>query len=366
MANEQLEAIVLVEADLDNVRTAWRQTLAKRDAVEARRILLALWSVHEIRGWSKAGTELFGEAAEAFADAGGETAETVRIAAAALQAKFMVNLGYVEAAAPVLERAVEQLRTASDNHLYLVAIESRCEVLVYLGQADEVLRLSAEAIRVSKEFLNTRWAIGMVNYEAMGLMMQGDLATASRILEEADVVLAELDETFMRPWNLSIQAMIAMMQGRVADAIDLQNRQVEIARGAGYPRAVAIALDGLGASYAAAGDLGEASDALLRGLDLYVQVGLVVEQASVAVKIAGVQARMGDDEVAVELLASVLADPISSRQSPMDQTVIEDLATAALAESEDRLEPDVYAAAHARGAAMALAVKVKELLAGSR
>jgi len=366
MAGDQLEAIVLVEDDLDNVRTAWRQTLANRDAVEARRFLLALWSVHEIRGWSKAGAEVFGEAAEAFADAGEGTAETVRVAAAALEAKFMVNLGHVGEAAPVLARAVEQLRTASDNHLYLVAIESRCEVLTYLGQADELLDLSAEAIRVSNEFVNTRWAIGMVNYEAMALMMQGNLEPASRILEEADVVLAELGEEFMRPWNLSIQAMIAMMQGRVADAIDLQSRQVEIARGAGYPRAVAIALEGLGVSYAAAGDLGEASDSLVRGLDLYVQVGLVVEQASVAVKIAGVQARMGDDELAVELLASVLADPISSRQSPMDPSVIADLATAALTESEDRLEPDVYAAAHARGAATALPVKVKELLAGSR
>jgi predicted ATPase/class 3 adenylate cyclase len=362
MAGQQLEAVAMVEGDLDNIRAAWRQTLANRDAAEARRFMLALWFVHEIRGWSKAGTELFGEAAEAFAEARGEPGETVRIAAAGMQAKFMVNLGYAEAAAPILAEAVERLRTASDITLLMLAIESQCELLIYLGQADEVIALSTEAMRVGADLVNEAWSIGMLNYQAMGLMMQGDLETATRILEEGDVVLAELGEQFMRPWNLSIRAMIAMMQGRVGDAIELQNLQVEIAREAGYPRAVAIALDGLGGSYAAAGDLDAAWDSLLEGLDLYEQMGLVVEVASVVVKIAGVQAGVGNEESAVEVLASVLSDPISSRQGPMDETVIADLATAALAEIQQRLESDVYAAAHARGSATPLPVMVKELL----
>jgi ATP/maltotriose-dependent transcriptional regulator MalT len=362
MASQQLEGIGIVEDDLDNIRAAWRRALASRDAVEARRFIIALWMVHEIRGWSKVGTELFGEAAEAFAEAGSEPAETVGIAAAAMQAKFMVNLGFVEGAAPVLTEAVEQLGAVSDPNLYLVAIENQCELLVYLGDADGILTWSAEAIRISDEFLDEPWATGMLNYRAMGLMMQGDLETAAAILEEGDVVLAEFGEQFMRPWNLSIQAMIAMTQGRIADAIGLQNRQVEIAREAGYPRAVAIALDGLGMSHAASGDLEAAGDALVEGLGMYEQMGLVVEVASVVVKIAGVQAGVGDEEAAVEVLASVLSDPISSRQSPMDDTVIADLATAALAELEGGLEPDVYAAAHARGSATPLPVMVKELL----
>lgn len=362
MTSRQLEALAIVEDDLDNIRAAWRETLASRDAVEARRFIIALWMVHEIRGWSKVGTELFGEATEAFAEAGSEPAETVRIAAAAMQAKFMVNLGFVEEAAPVLTEAVEQLGAVSDPNLYLVAIETQCELLTYLGDADGILTWSAEAIRISDESLDEPWATGMLNYRAMGHMMQGDLETAAAILEEGDVVLAEFGEQFMRPWNLSIQAMIAIMQGRVADAIELQNRQVEIARGAGYPRAVAIALDGLGMSHAASGDLEAAGDALVEGLGMYEQMGLVLEVASVVVKIAGVQAGAGNEESAVEVLASVLSDPISARQSPMDETVIAELATAALAEMHERLEPDRYAAAHARGSATPLPVMVKELL----
>jgi predicted ATPase/class 3 adenylate cyclase len=362
MASQQLEAIGIVEDDLDNIRAAWRQALAGRDAVRARRFIIALWMVHEIRGWSKVGTELFGEAVEAFAEAGSGPAETVRIAAAAMQAKFMVNLGFIEEAAPVLTEAVDQLGALSDPTLYLVAIENQCELLTYLGDADGILTWSAEAIRISNESLDEPWATGMLNYRAMGLMMQGDLETAAAILEEGDVVLAEFGEQFMRPWNLSIQAMIAMTQNRVADAIELQSRQVEIAREAGYPRAVAIALDGLGMSHAASGDLEAAGDALLEGLGMYEQMGLVVEVASVVVKIAGVQAGVGDEGAAVEVLVSVLSDPISSRQSPMDETVIADLATAALAELERELEPDRYAAAHARGSATPLPVMVKELL----
>jgi tetratricopeptide (TPR) repeat protein len=290
----------------------------------------------------------------------------VQIASAALEAKFMVNLGFVDVAAPVLADAVEYLRTASDPHLYLETIESQLEALAYLGQADEVVRMSLEAIRVSEEFLDELWAVGMRNYHGMGLMMQGNLEEARLILEEAEVLLAERGEQFMRPWNLSIRSMIAMMQGRTGDAIELQERQVEIAEGAGYTRAVALALDGLGMSYIAAGNVEAANDSLLRALDLYEGIGLIVEQASVVAKIAGVRAAMGDDESAVVLLASVLADPISARQDVMSQAVIADLATATLAESQGRLEPDVYSAAQARGSVIAVPVTVKQLLADSR
>jgi ATP/maltotriose-dependent transcriptional regulator MalT len=254
----------------------------------------------------------------------------------------------------------------SDPVLYLVALESHCEALIYLGQADAVLTVSAEAIRVADEVGNQPWSLGMRNYQAMGLMLQGDLETALQMLEEADVVLGGLDEHFMRPWNLAAQAMIAMMQDRVADAIDLQTRQVKIAEEAGYVRTVAIALEGLGGSYAAAGDLEAASDALLRSLDLYEQMGLVVEVAGVVVKIAGVRAAMSAEESAVELLASVLADPVSSRTNIIDQVVIGETASATLGETEERLDPKSFAAAHAHGAAIALPVMVKELLAESR
>ena len=352
----------IIEDDLDNVRTAWRHSLANRDAATARRFIIALWSVHEIRGWSKAGTELFSEATEAFADPEDEAVRNVQIASAALEAKFMMNLGFVETAAPVLADAVEHFRTASDPHLYLVIIESQCEALVYLGQPDDVIRSSLEAIQVAEEFLDELFAAGMRNYHGIGLMMQGSLEEARQILEEGDVVLAARDEQFMRPWNLSIQAMIAMMQGRTGDAIELQELQVEIAESAGYTRAVAIAFDGLGASYAAAGDLEAANESLLRALDLFEGMGLVVETAAVTVKIAGVRGGMGEDEPAVELLAAVLADPVSSRQDVMSQAVIADLAAAALADSEQRLDPAAYTAAHERGAATALPVKVKELL----
>ena len=366
MSASLLAAHEIIGDDLDNVRAAWRRSLADRDAPTARRFIIALWSIHEIRGWSKAGADLYGEAADAFANAPDAISETVRVASAALEAKFMVNLGFVETAAPVLADAVEYLRTASDPNLFLETIESRLEALAYLGQADEMLRLSGESIALANEYLAQPWINGMRNYEAMALMMQGDLETALGILRDADVILAQLDERFMRPWNLSIQAMIATMEGRVADAIELQERQLEIAESAGYLRAVAIAADGLGGSYAASGDFQAANESLLRALELYEQSGLVVEIASVTVKIAGVRAGSGDDESAVSLLASVLADPVSSRQDVMNQDVIEDVATAALVESQKRLEPSIYAAAHARGSATALPVMVKKLLAEKR
>ncbi|MFB3050183.1 MAG: adenylate/guanylate cyclase domain-containing protein, partial [Acidimicrobiia bacterium] len=66
LLGDEVEALDLVEDDLDNIRLAWRQTLQRGDAEAIRSIIFGLWFLYEIRGWTKAGAELFAEARDAF------------------------------------------------------------------------------------------------------------------------------------------------------------------------------------------------------------------------------------------------------------------------------------------------------------
>jgi hypothetical protein len=82
------------------------------------------------------------------------------------------------------------------------------------------------------------------------------------------------------------------------------------------------------------------------------------------VMIARVMAEKGQAEQAVEILAVVLADPSRDQLSMIEQVSIGEAAEGVLEPLEAKLDPDVYAAAHARGRTISLDVMVKQLLSG--
>ncbi len=367
MAGEEVAALDLVEADLGNVRQAWRKALERGDAVAARSLLVGLWFLYEIRGWSKAGAELFAGAGDAFATGTGDAANEIAWALiTSSEAKYLASLGEAEAAAVLADDAVTSLRPLSDPFAMVMALEVVGEIKGYLGDFEGMLAAADEAIQVADDAGHEMWSAGMKNYQALAHLQMGNSATALRLLQEGDAVLARLGEQFMRTWNLAAQAIIAMMADRVADAIALHRLQAELAGAVEYLRAEAVALQGLGNAQARSGDLDAADRAFLESLGKFDQMGLVPDVAALLVMIARVWVEKGRPQEAVEILASVLADPSSDQMSILEQIPINEAATGVLEPLEAALDPDRFAAAHARGTALSLDVVVKALLAEPR
>ena len=366
LLGDEVTALDLVEDDLDNIRWAWRQTLERGDGDAIRSIIFGLWFLYEIRGWTKAGAELFAGARDAFApDTEDAATEIARALIALLEAKHLANFGQAREAAPIAAGAVTALRPLSDPFALIMALETVGEITTYLGDFEEVLAVGTEAAQVADDAGHEMLSAGMKNYQAIAHLQMGDAETAIRLLLEGDEVLSHLGELFMRTWNIATQAIIAMMQDRVDDAIDLHILQAELAREVAYLRAEALALQGLGQAYTRSGDLDGASDALLESLEKFEQMGLVVDMAALMVMLARVRAEKGQAEQAVELLAGVLADPSRDQLSLFEQVPIGEAAVSALEPLEAELDPDVYAAAHARGGTVSLDVMVKQLLSGT-
>ncbi len=364
MLGDARPALELVEGDLDNVRWAWRQALARGDTTTARPLVLGLWFLYEIRGWPKAGVELFAEVRDAFPDDGGDEAtQSLCAVAASFEARCMANLGRPDAAVPLARDAVEVLRLLPDRFWLLLALEALCEITAYTGDPEELLALSTEAVQVAVEAGFVVLSAGLRGYQAAAYAFMGDLDTALRLLQEGDAVLSGVGEQFTRTWVLELQAMIATTQGRVDDAIGLRTLQVELAREIEYRRAIAMALQGLGEAHVATGDMDAADEALLDSLDKYQRMGLVVDMGAVMLSIARLRSSTGEGEEAVEIAACVLADPVSEEQPVLQQVALGEPAKALLDELAGSLDPDVYAEAHARGTAKPLEIGVKDLLA---
>ena len=85
--------------------------------------------------------------------------------------------------------------------------------------------------------------------------------------------------------------------------------------------------------------------------------------AGMLARVAQVRAEIGKREEAVEILASVLADAVSSQSLMVDNVPVSEKVSELLAELERVLDAETYAAARLQGGAKSLDVAAKELLA---
>lgn len=363
---DQLGAIRMVTDDIDNMRTALRNALARRDAARTEPIVLIFAWVYEIRGWIKAGYEVMAEVMESFSPGGSDAGDVTGATAAVYAAKFLADLGRVDEAAPIAESAAAALRRASALLPMMAALEALAEISMYRGDIEQTLALSEEAIGLATEADHDLYFAGMRGYEGGAHLHTGELDLALDLLTEADGILERLGDRFMRSWNLYMQGSIALMQGRVDDAIELQQHQVQLASDIGYLRVVALGLQGLGQAYLIRQDFPAADEAVLGSIELFERLGFLNELAYSMVMLGRSRAGLGRAEQAVQILASVIADPVSERDYVFEPVTIGASAADTLTELEAVLDAEAFTAARATGASRPLDVVVKEVVAESR
>ena len=362
-ASDQKEALRIVEDDLDNMRSAWRHSLATQNAAQARKFIFALWFLHDIRAWHQAAVSLFGEALAAFDDNDADPdVRIVRAASSSIQGWFTSLLGRPQEGMPQAAEAVEILAGLPDLIAYVMAVQYQCVGLMYMGRNEELRAVSGEAVRRAKEAGNAWLAAVVQSYLAGSEIFLGNIETGLQIIEEAEAVLTALGEHRKLSMFQVTKSFVAIRQKRTGDAIEILKAVVANANEIGFRRMTQMALQQLGEAYLGADELGEAEAAFLESLAMSEETGLALEIAGAVTTVARVRARMGQQEEAVAILASVLADPINRQTMIYDNDSIADLATELLAEIGQKMHSDQFAAARARGSAIPLQVTAKQLL----
>ncbi len=358
---DQPEALRIVEDDLDNIRAAWRYSLATGDAVAVRQFIIGLWILHEIRGWHQSAVELFGEALDALDERSeDDNTQLARSLASAAQAWFVAFLGQPGAAVDQAGEAITTLALLPDRFAYVMAIQFRCSGLMYLTRLEEVRAVTTEAVDIA-ETLDDEWlAAELGGWLAFAEMYLGNIDAAIEKFDDVARVLSQHHDYRARPWNEIGLAVIAAMQGRHGDAIRILETVVENAKEIGYRRAVQVATQQLGEARFNAGVLGAAEAAYLESLAMSEEMGSVTEMAEMLVRVAKVKVAMGRKDDAVPILACVLADPASGHSTMLSATSSGQMATDLLAEIGVELDSEPYATP---GNAPGVAVTAKELLA---
>ena len=361
--SDQTLLLATIEQDIDNIRLAWRHFLSCADAPGVRRMIGGLWFVYEVRGWYPAAVLLFGEALDGLDEQSVDGPTIVaRATSTALRGFFLVFQGQPEVGRAAAAKAVDTLRTIAGPEELWMALQSLAMGQLYLRQWDEHNKTMDEGIALGETLSSPFWAPGHKSRRAFGALVTGDLGTAKTLLVEGMEVLRLLDEHYYMSWMLGHQGRIAAREGRLEDAIDLFGQSMNRARQIGYLRGVQTASAGLGEVNVAAGHFEAAESAFEEGLAAAEQMSMIREMLSMVTKCAKVQAAVGEKLDAVEMLATVLAEPASTQQLFTDTSPINQIATEALENIEKDLDPSEYSAAYARGAARRYDVLVKNVL----
>lgn len=318
-----------------------------------------------MRGWYPAGVSLFGEALEALEAApDDDDVVTLRSLAAAVQGSFMALLGRPEAGVSPGQDATERFHDAPDLDAYIAVVQCLAISYASLGRMEAMAACTDEAMAVAEARGHVFWSAGMRNWRSFGAVLDGDVGTATQLLPQAYETFERVDEHYFMSWNLWLQAMIATQEDRPKDAIDLHTRQVARCREIGYMRGTMVALEGLGEANVAAGRFDAAERAFVDGMATADKMGMIRDMLGMMAKIAKVRAATGSPAEAVEMLATVHAEPTSAQQPFTANTPIKDIAAEALDDLRKTLEPMEYSEALARGTSTPFEVAAKHLMAG--
>ncbi len=360
---DQRRALSIVEDDIENVRSAYRRSLSRRDASAVRQFVLGLWFLYEVRGWHQAAKSLFQQALETIPQ-GSDDENTViaRETAAGALGKFVAYLGEPAEGAAMSGLAAERLSQTSDRYGELMALEARCDGLAYLGDWSEIRNVASAAIDIADEHDCRWWRAGMPNWLALAEAQLGNTEQATAAVEDGNTRLAQLDDDFFMAWNVMVQASIEAMSGQLDAATASNHKLVELSRGLGFQRTLQFGLQGLGDVSMAAGDLSAAQGAFLECLSASTEMGAVVEIAGMMTRIGDIRARMGLTEDAAEILACVLADSVTAQKMINETATIGELAQQLLEPLEATGNLDDLTNAMRRGASMSLEAGAQRLL----
>jgi tetratricopeptide (TPR) repeat protein len=362
--HRQRVALAEIDADIENVRTAWRYRLDQRDVVQMRMFVNSFWLVYYIRGWNYAAVELFGEAAEALHGRRGEEAEALRALALAHQGYFLAWLGLSEQGYELANEGVivfERLGLPEELALALVSLTLN----IYFLDRPEWEEAAHKFLRVATE-IDEKWLLAYSLYSvSLVALRRQDYAEARRLSESGLKIGEEIDSLFGSALPLLVLGHVAFALGEYTVAKAYYLRCLSTAEEIGFRWVIQVSIKYLGHVAFSMDEIAEAKVYYLRSLRIAEEIGLGRDMVALLYELARVWAAEGQLEQAAELLALVLQHPASDQSRiALETGLIRDSAQDLLATLEAELSPEAYAAALERGQALELDEVVEAILRG--
>lgn len=359
----QMGALAEIEADIENVRSAWRYSLEQEDIPQLWMFIKALWFVYWIRWWNHAGMELFAEAVRVLRAIRDSESVALRALAMAFQGYFMAWLDLSDQGYPLTKESVQILADLQHAEALLMANHSLGLNAYMIGRYSELIETSERMTAIAAE-IDEPWMSTFIFTAGMAAILQEDYAEARRLAELNLKINQEIGDLIGSAYPYIVLGHAALALEEYADARGYYLRCLAIAQEVGFPYAKQTSSKYLGKVDILMGDLREAEYYLQLSLKISKDIRFVRDIVNLLYEYARLRVAQGDADGAVELLALVIQHPASQLNRMMEGR-IRDSARKLLAELERNLPQEAFNAAIRRGRELDLDAIVDELL-GSR
>ncbi|MBN1136209.1 MAG: tetratricopeptide repeat protein [Anaerolineae bacterium] len=247
----QLEALAEIEADLDNVRAAWRWAIAQDRAAEIRKASHALWLFYERRSLFEEGERAFARALEMPEGRAGQAtdADIALGLALAFQGRLCMGRFCLEDGAAALRKSLAILRRLDAKAELGLALSFVFQggVTKSLAEAETLFH---ESLAINRE-LGKRWevAFGLLQFsKGVALDWRGlaDQESVKQYLQESYAISSELGDRWIAAAALVYLAEHSCSRGALQEGIQLLQESLTVMREIGDGQSVQYILDNLG------------------------------------------------------------------------------------------------------------------------
>jgi len=357
----QMLALAEIEADIENVRAAWRYYLDRRNAPQMQMFINSFREVHWIRGWNHAGMELFAEAVSALHGKEDEESITMYALSMAYQGYFMSWLGLSDQGYELAKQSVSILGQLNHLEALAFAYESLSLNSYCLNMFMEEITGKNRLLEIATE-LDDKWLLALSLFEASMVALRiEDYTEAERLAESSLNLNQEIGNRIRATLSLLALGHAVLARGDYEGASDCYLRILKISQEAGFLWGIEKSSKYLGKVALSIDNLAEAENYLLQSLRITDEIGLVRDILNLLYEYACLLVAQGNSEQAAELLTLILSHPVS-HQIRLGEGRIRDSAKDLLIKLEGELPPEAYTASLERGRELDMDEVIVELL----
>jgi len=359
--HRQKVALIEIDADLENIRTAWRYRVKQDSASQIRMFINSFWLVYWFRGWNHGGEELFSEAVNALSpgDTDKET-ESVKALALAHQGFFKSWLGFADQGYELAKESVDILERLDRPFELALALGSLNLAADFITRYDEAEAAVRKMLDIASQ-LDDKWLLAFALYK-VSVVNPPDYAEMRRVAQSSVNLFEELGEAVVLISPLVTLGHAVFALGEHAQAREIYLRCQKTSEVVGYRWGTANACKYLGQVALSLNETAEAETYLLRSLKIADEIGMGRDQVNLLCDLARVRMVENHLEGAVELLAVVLQHP-ASHLHRLGGGSVRDRAQELLDTLKAGLSTETYNAAWERGNAQEFDQVVVDLLA---
>lgn len=360
--SEQISALREIEADIENVRAAWRYYLDEQNASQLKKFIHGFWLVYWIRGWVRGAIELFADCADALAQAEHDPdLQAVRASAMAHHGGFLSYVGLPDEGYKLVRKSIDILEGLDYPLGLAFAFHSMTVAAYYLNRQDEQKEAAYKFLKFAESSSN-KWLLAYGLWFASFAESRVKNYQESRRLADASLkVSEEINNSFGLAWSFATLGQRAIRHGDYAEAKDYYLRSLQMARKLKFTWYSSNAIKYLGEIALLAQDTAEAQEYLTQSLKVAYDLGLERDLANLLYDFASLRVAQNKLEEGVALISLLLGQP-ASHLARWGGGRIRDRARTLLAKLESKLSQDVYAEALRRSELLNLDDVVVELI----